>query len=279
MAAELRKLTTKPVRYVINTHWHDDHLAGDQVYRDSFPGVRFVMQENTAEDLIKLGEPNRKQQVEGAPPVVDRFERLLSIGLGIDSTPVSRLERRSVESAIRIVRQYIKEARGFQPIQATDTVQRRMTLGRGRDRIELYWFGEGNTRGDLVVQLPAKGIVATGDLVVAPVPFGFNSYPASWVKVLDSVLALKPKTIVPGHGPVMQNDRYVRSVRGWLDRIDTETRAAAAQGDSLAAVLEAVKLEDARKQITRDEKWMNFLFRGFFVRPAVTAVFNGLRTP
>ena len=35
--AAIRTITRKPVAYVINTHWHDDHLAGDQVYRDSFP--------------------------------------------------------------------------------------------------------------------------------------------------------------------------------------------------------------------------------------------------
>ena len=38
--AELQKSPSKPVRYVINTHWHDDHYIGDQVYRDAFPGRR-----------------------------------------------------------------------------------------------------------------------------------------------------------------------------------------------------------------------------------------------
>ncbi|HEY4648438.1 MAG TPA: MBL fold metallo-hydrolase, partial [Gemmatimonadales bacterium] len=139
--AAIRKLTGRPVTYVINTHWHDDHLAGDQVYRDSFPAVHFVMQENTASDLVNLGAPNRKQQVEGAAPVADRFERLLSMGLGLDSTPVTPMERSALESAIRIVRQYVKEAPGFSPVAATDTVHQRMTLGSGRDRIELLWFG------------------------------------------------------------------------------------------------------------------------------------------
>src|SRR4051812_45860123 len=50
--AAIRRLTRLPVGYVINTHWHDDHLAGNQVYRDTFPNVRFVMHANTAEDLI-----------------------------------------------------------------------------------------------------------------------------------------------------------------------------------------------------------------------------------
>ncbi len=272
--AAIRRITGKPVAYVINTHWHDDHLAGDQVYRDSFPGVRFVMQENTAADLVTLGAPNRKQQVEGAPPVADRLERLLSMGLGLDSTPATPMERSALESAIRIARQYVKEAPGFSPVAATDTVHQRMTLGAGQDRIELIWFGQGNTRGDLVVYLPERGILASGDLVVAPVPFAFNSHPTSWVEVLDSLVALKPRVIVPGHGPVLRDLGYIRSVRGWLARIDRETSAAAARGDSLGAVLKTVTLDEVRRSVTRDEKWMNFLFRSFFVRPAVQAAYD-----
>src|SRR3954468_9696090 len=272
--AAIRKITGKPVTYVINTHWHDDHLAGDQVYRDSFPGVRFVMQENTATDLEKSGAPNRKQQVEGALPVADRFERLLAMGLGLDSTPVTPMERSAVESATRIVRQYVKEAPGFSPVAATDTVHQRMTLGSGRDRIELLWFGQANTRGDLVVYLPSRGILASGDLVGAPVPFGFGSHPASWVKVLDSLIALKPRIIVPGHGPVLRDLGYVRSVRQWLARLNREASAALARGDSLGQVLKTVTLDDVRLSVTKDEKWMNFLFRSFFLRPAVEAAFE-----
>jgi glyoxylase-like metal-dependent hydrolase (beta-lactamase superfamily II) len=272
--AEIRKLTRKPVSYVINTHWHDDHLAGDQVYQDSFPQVRFVMQENTAADVVALGAPNRKGQIEGAPPVADRFEHLLSMGLGLDSTPASPGERAALETAIRIVRQYVAEAPGFRAVAATDTVQRRMTLGEGVNRIELLWFGYGNTRGDLIVHLPERGIVATGDLVDAPIPLAFNSYPDSWVRVLDSIVALDPKTIVPGHGPILHNLSYVRSMRDWLGRINRETAAVSTRGDSLKVALETVTLDDVRREVTGDEKWLNFLFRSFFVTPAVEAVYR-----
>src|SRR5512144_2408722 len=41
MAEELKKLTDRPVRYVVNTHWHDDHHGGNEVYRELWPSVEF----------------------------------------------------------------------------------------------------------------------------------------------------------------------------------------------------------------------------------------------
>jgi glyoxylase-like metal-dependent hydrolase (beta-lactamase superfamily II) len=272
--AALRTITDKPVRYVINTHWHDDHVAGNQVYRDSFPGVRFVMHANTAADLVALGAPNRTGTFEGAPPLADRYERLLGMGLGIDSTITSPAESASVTSAIRIIRAYIAENPDFRAIPADDTVRSRLTLGAGRDRIDVWWFGPGNTRGDLVVHLPDKGIVATGDLVVAPIPFAFGSNPGAWVGALDSISALRPRILLPGHGPVMRDLGYLQTVRDALERIRDQTAQAVARGDSLDAALGAVTLADLRLALTGDEKWLNYMFRNFFVRPAVRAAFT-----
>ena len=69
----IRKLTPKPVRYVINTHWHDDHITGNQVYRDAFPGVEIVGHAKTREYLPTTGVANRQKMLEGAPKVVARI--------------------------------------------------------------------------------------------------------------------------------------------------------------------------------------------------------------
>src|SRR5919206_887365 len=45
--AALRKLTKKPVRYVVNTHWHDDHVMGNAAYREAFPAAEFIAHANT----------------------------------------------------------------------------------------------------------------------------------------------------------------------------------------------------------------------------------------
>ena len=271
--AALRKITAKPVRYVINTHWHDDHVAGNQVYRDSFPGVQFIAHANTREDLATLGAANRKGQVSGGPPAIASIEALLQRGLALDSTAASPSDRRAIESALTIARQYLAEAPGFRETLPTITFDDRLTLYRGERRIELRWFGQANTRGDAVVWLPREGVVATGDLVTAPVPFAFGSFIAEWPAALEQVRALKATAILPGHGPVMRDDGYLLTLERMLRTVSEETKRAATGGASLAQTRERVTLAEFRKQLAGDDTWLNYAFTRFFLNPAVVRAY------
>lgn len=272
--AALRRVTNRPVRYVINTHWHDDHVAGTQVYRDTFPGVRVIAHTNTHADLIDKGRANRKQQIEFAPPALDRFEKLLAMGLGADSTPSTEAERASLSSAVRIMRQYVVENAGYREVLPDSTFDQRLTLRSGGRTIDVRWFGRGNTRGDAVIHLPDEGIVATGDLLVAPIPFGFGSYPTEWIAVLDSIKALEPKAIVPGHGPVMRDLTYLNTVRRMLVTAREQTLAAVATGMSADSAAATVRLDSLRAEVAGDEKQMRILFASFFRRPVIGRVYE-----
>ena len=267
--AALRRITSKPVRFVINTHWHDDHVAGNQVYKDSFPSVRFIAHANTRQDLIDLGRPNRTGQVQGAPPVLDRFENLLKMGLGDDSTAATQLERESLSSAVRIMRQYIVENTGYREVLPDSVFDRAVTLTSPGRRIEVRWFGRGNTRGDAVTYLPQDGIVSTGDLLVAPVPFAFGSFPGEWLAVLDSIKALQPKTIIPGHGPVMRDLTYLNTVQRMISTARTQAAAAVTKGLSADSAMLTVRLPELRDEIAGTEKQMRVMFASFFRRPIV----------
>ena len=272
--AALRRITSKPVRFVINTHWHDDHVAGNQVYQDSFPGVRFIATASTRRDLIDLGRPNRSGQVQGAPPVVDRFERLLEMGLGPDSTAATQMERESVSSAVRIMRQYLAENTGYREVLPDSTFERSVTLRSSGRTIEVHWFGRGNTRGDAVTYLPQEAIVSTGDLLVAPVPFAFGSYPGEWVAVFDSIKALRPKTIIPGHGPVMRDLTYLNTVQRMISTAREQTAAVVAKGVSADSAIATVRLDALRDEIAGTEKQMRVMFASFFRRPIVERAYT-----
>jgi glyoxylase-like metal-dependent hydrolase (beta-lactamase superfamily II) len=109
------------------------------------------------------------------------------------------------------------------------------------------------------------------------VPFAFGSYPATWPAALDSIIALRPRVLVPGHGPVMRDLTYVRTVRDMLIAARDQAGAAAARGDSLGQALQAVTLDDYRRRLAGDEKWMNWMFQNFFLRPTVTRAFEAAR--
>jgi glyoxylase-like metal-dependent hydrolase (beta-lactamase superfamily II) len=275
--AAIRRLTPKPVRFVINTHWHDDHVAGNQVYRDSFPAVEFIAHEATREDLVTLGRPNRAATLAVTDSYTKRLERLMASGLGIDSTPLVGSERTALLSTISIAREYQRDAATFRETLPTLTLSRWLTLTRGTRRIEVRHFGRGNTRGDVIVFVPDAGVVATGDLLVAPVPFAFNSFPSDWIASLDSIRALAPTVIVPGHGPVMHDDSYLRQVTAMLTAVRDQVASAIAHDVPLDEVRRTVTLDDLRRTAAGGDEWVAKLFGRFFLRPAIDAAYGEQR--
>jgi len=266
----IRRLTTKPVRFVVNTHWHDDHVAGNQVYRDSFPGVSFISHENTRADLETFGAENRKGTITAGGTFVARIKRLMAMGLGGDSTPLSPKEQAAMQSVVDIMDDYIAEAPSFRETLATTTFRDTLTLSLGGKRVvKVRYLGNANTRGDAVVWVPDQRVVATGDLIVHPVPFAFNAYVGGWIAALDSVHALGPAIILPGHGPVMRDETYLQQVSQMLRTVRDQTARQVAAGATLADTRKAVTLSDYRASITHGEKWLGMMFDSFFLGPAV----------
>lgn len=274
--AALRKLTDKPVRHVINTHWHDDHVLGNQVWRDAFPGVEFIAHRTMADYLPGQGLKNRQGMLSGAPSGVAMLKSLLEKAQGMDGKPLTEAARASYESDIRLVERYLAETPKVEIVGPTITFEDKLVLQRGARRIEILHLGRGHTAGDIVVHLPAEGIVVTGDLVVWPIPLigRDQSYVADWPVTLEKVLALKPRIIIPGHGPVFRDSEYSQRMIALLRDIQTEAMQAKVRGDSLDTARKAIALAGHRRIFAGDDQVRNVLFTQYVLGPGIAAVYR-----
>jgi glyoxylase-like metal-dependent hydrolase (beta-lactamase superfamily II) len=159
----IARITPQPVKVLVVTHYHADHIYGLQVFKDRGVEViaheagRLYLNSDTAELRLKASR-------EELAPWIDAATRLVAADRWI-SAPY------------------------------------RFTLG-GTDFV-VQPAGPAHTPEDLVVALPARGVLFAGDLVFrGRIPFVGQADSGRWVQALDRLLAMKPATIVPGHGPV-----------------------------------------------------------------------------
>jgi cyclase len=277
LIAALRRITTKPVRYVVNTHWHDDHVMGNTAFREAFPAAEFVAHEATREYLPAQGLENRRLAMseQGYPQFIKALRGRLAKNESFSGGPLDAEERATYESDARIAERYMAENPGAAVVLPTVTVVERLTLHRGARRIDVLHLGRGHTSGDLVVHLPAENILITGDLVIHPVPFvgAPQSRPAEWAATLDRLIALRPSVIIPGHGPVLRDDSHLRLMSRLFRSITEQVSGSVARGETLEETRKAVNLDEFEKLFAGDSRVRRTVFRNYVRGAGVAAAY------
>jgi glyoxylase-like metal-dependent hydrolase (beta-lactamase superfamily II) len=280
--AALRKLTSKPVKYVINTHWHDDHIMGNQVYRDAFPGVEFIAHTATRDYLPTTGLSNRKGAMseQGYPGFIAFLKQQLQENKSVFGGPMDEEERTTYASDIKIAERYMTENPGVEIVLPTITLEDRLTLHRGNRVIDVRYLGRGHTSGDIVVHLPKEGIVIAGDLVIWPVPYVGNpqSHPGEWSATLEKLMALNPTTIVPGHGPVLHDNAYLKLMSRLFTSMKQQVEAAVARGETLEQTRKSVNLDEFQKLFAGDSRIRKSIFSNYIKGSGVAAAFSDAST-
>jgi cyclase len=234
--AALRHVTTKPVSLVVNTHWHGDHIFGNQVFRRAFPGVRFAAHPETREGII-TGEVDYRAA--NRPKTEARLAELKA------KPATSDEEKRELARAEMQIDAW--QGDYVLPDLLIDerlTVMQgaRRVVMQGARRVELRHLGHANTKGDLIVHLPAERVAITGDMAITPVPFAFFSSPRAWIQTLDRLAALDVDTIVPGHGPPQTNTQFIRDLQAMLRSVVEQVDAGLKAGRDLDALKASVKV-------------------------------------
>lgn len=185
---DIRAVSDKPIRYVVNTHYHLDHAFGNDAFAKL--GAIVIAQANDRQNMRKSGEAALK---------------------GAGDFGLSEADMAGTVLAYPVI--------GF-----TD----RMEIDLGDQLVELLYPGPSHTDGSLLVFLPDKKLLFAGDaLFTGYHPFLAEGNLEEWLKTLDFIAALEADAIVPGHGP-LSTRKDIADMKAYLitfDKIATELAA------------------------------------------------------
>jgi cyclase len=229
--AHLRELTSKPVRYVVNTHFHWDHWHGNEAYPAAYPDAEIVSNQITREAMVKKGLKRIADHVRNMPAEIARLRADLAA-----ATPA---QRATLERDLRLAEAYLAEVKALTPALPTIAFERTMKLYRRDREIQLLHLGRAHTEGDVFVYLPKEKVVITGDAVIGWTPYMGDGYPEDWVATLDRLAELDFTHLVMGHGHVAGRD-WLRTFRGYVHDMVEAVRREAAAGATLEEVKQRV---------------------------------------
>jgi glyoxylase-like metal-dependent hydrolase (beta-lactamase superfamily II) len=204
--AEIRRLTDRPIRDLVLTHYHAVRVLG----ASAFGAQRIIAHRATREWIAERGEADWKSEV-------GRFPRLF----------------RQAESIPGLT-------------WPTDVFDDVLVVDLGNRTVELRWLGRGHTAGDLVVWLPDERICFAGDLVEArAAPYMGDAHITDWSgSTLDAVAALGAEAMVGGRGPVIRGaeavEAAIEDTRRFLSTTLERTRGVRERGGTLKEAFDAV---------------------------------------
>lgn len=283
---EIRALSPKPVRILINSHWHQDHWSGNDEYAKAFPGLRIVASDETRAYMSRMAPAFFVGSLEQVALPQRREELAAAVRTGQlkDGSPLTAEARERMEAGIVVREQFVTEVKALPRVLPNVAYRGEMTLWSGRRELRLMSV-TGDATGSTVLYLPGSKLLATGDVLVSPEnglgppPWTTNSYAVTpWLDSLRRLEALDARVVVPGQGPAMRDKAYLRRTIELFDAVLTQVHAALSGGRSrLEDVQAAVDVDRIGREYTPgaplpDEfrTWV-----GIFTRKAMQEALDG----
>jgi glyoxylase-like metal-dependent hydrolase (beta-lactamase superfamily II) len=220
--AQIRQWTDKPVGYVLNTHFHNDHNNGNRAYIDAFPALAIIAHVETKKDMDLIQPGNIAREPVQWAQIISNFKQ----GKGPHGQPLTPERKKEIEPLVPKLEQAVADfkAMAYQPPTLTFTDE--LDIDLGNRQVQVRHLGKGNTPGDTIVYLPKEKIMVAGDLLVHPIPYTFDGYPAEWVGTLRKMAQFDAQAIIPGHGPVLHDKNYLDLVTDLMSSAVEQVRAA-----------------------------------------------------
>ncbi|MDE1820584.1 MAG: MBL fold metallo-hydrolase [Euryarchaeota archaeon] len=191
-----------------NSHWHLDHLLGNQVFaslpRYSTTGTQRILTERRETLASEISVESLQKDVQGLEEMVR-------------SAP-TKDAKAYLGGVLELNRWVLRAAPNLHLTVPNRTFRDRLTLP-GQRRAQLLSFGSGHTESDALLHLPEDRVVCAGDLVVGGThPNLTSGDPEHWLKVLKEIEHLRPERVVPGHGPIGTGES-ITTMQDYLETI------------------------------------------------------------
>jgi cyclase len=233
LAEQLKTITDKPIRFVVNTHYHWDHAHGNQVYG---PGVEIIGHEFTRRMLVEGASKAGRSYpmfIGGIPAQIEQTKKQLAAA----TDPAAQTKLRT---QLSVQENYLAATNAVNVTPPTLTLAESMTLYRGGREIRLLFLGRGHTGGDVVVYLPKERVIATGDLLGTNPGYIGDAFITDWVATLEKLKAVDFDWVLPGHGPAFQGKAKIDQFQSYLRDFWSQAQKLHTSG---------VKADEAAKQM------------------------------
>lgn len=239
-AADLRTaaeyLTRQPVTYVLNSHWHNDHVFGNAIFA---PETEIYATTRTYELML-----------EKTPAEIGEFKKYWpeQLNAWAESAQLAKgeAERLDFEDGVRFAQAIIDTFPQLKMRLPDHTFTEQVEFKGAKRTVDFVTWGGGHTDSDAVLHLPAERLIFTGDLlVVKNHPYLTAGHPRHWLAILAKIKLLDPASLMPGHGElgtladVVAIERYLNELMRMAEENSREGGSAESAGALLPPVFTA----------------------------------------
>jgi glyoxylase-like metal-dependent hydrolase (beta-lactamase superfamily II) len=198
---DIRAVSDKPIRYVVNTHYHLDHTFGNS----EFKKLGTIIISHT---LDKVSLQNKG---EGA----------------LNNAGTFGLTEQDME--------------GTKIAAPTVIFNGTMKIDLGDEKVELLYKGASHTEGSILVYLSDKKVLFAGDtLFTGYHPYMADGDIKGWIETLDDILKMNVDTIIPGHGPISEKKDIV-DMKEYLIAFDKKAAELCAKSTEVDYIVSEIK--------------------------------------
>jgi glyoxylase-like metal-dependent hydrolase (beta-lactamase superfamily II) len=133
------------------------------------------------------------------------------------------------------------------PLELPDVTFDKTYLLKDRNHeLRIEFHGRAHSAGDTIVYCPQTGALASGDAIISFGPNFQDGYPREWGGTIDSILTLRPRAIMPGHGGLQDGTSHAIMFRNLVEELTELVDAGKKAGKPVAELQQTITLASLR---------------------------------